>query len=104
MKPIFVLGLGLAAIDGLTSAFVAMLVLALVVIGSGAQEAPPDVSETVMFIVQKPAIRLLARISADAAPVSVLVPREGFQDERLPELEMYTRNGRVEWLNCDTCF
>jgi hypothetical protein len=103
MNAVFILGLGLAAIDGLTSAFVAMLVLALVVIGSGASDAPPDISETAVLIVQKPAIRLLASIAADSAAPSLLVPREGFQDERVPELEIYTRSGRVEWLNCDTC-
>jgi hypothetical protein len=43
MNNSFVLALGLAAIDGLTSAFVAMLILALAVIGSG---QPADVDAT----------------------------------------------------------
>jgi hypothetical protein len=103
MNPIFILGLGLAAIDGLTSAFVAMLVLAMAVIGSGAREAPPDVSETAVFIIQKPAIRLLVSIAADTARPVVRAPRTSFLEERLSELEPYTNNGSVLWVNCDTC-
>jgi hypothetical protein len=103
VNPVFILGLGLAAIDGLTSAFVAMLVLAIIVIGSGAQGTPPDVSETAVLFIKKPPIRLLVSVAPDTAKPALLVPRQGFNDEQLAMLKPYTKNGRVEWVDCDNC-
>jgi len=53
MKSSFALSLGIAAIDGLTCAFVAMLVLALVLIGSGETTQAPDWTRSGILLIQK---------------------------------------------------
>lgn len=103
MNQAFVLGLGLAAIDGLTSAFVAMLVLAIAVIGSGEGGPPPDVSETSVLFIKKPVVRLLAGFAPGSSAPVLRVPIQSFDDDRIPELEVYTKQGRVNWLDCDRC-
>lgn len=96
----FVLALGLAAIDGLTSAFVAMLILALAVIGSGEQTgAAPDVSETTVLFIQKPLVNFLVRVAPKCNVIAQRVP--GAQTSgRLTEIDLYTKAGSVTWRDC----
>jgi hypothetical protein len=96
----FALALGLAAIDGLTSAFVAMLVLALAVIGSGEQTgAAPDTSETTVLSIRKPIINFLVRVAPACNVFAQRVPG-GQIKGRLTEIESYTKAGSVEWIDC----
>jgi hypothetical protein len=96
----FALALGLAAIDGLTSAFVAMLVLALAVIGSGEQSgATADISGQTILYVRKPLINFLVRVAPTCKVFAQRVPR-GQADERLKEIESYTNGGSVRWIDC----
>jgi hypothetical protein len=83
------LALGLAAIDGLTCAFVAMLILALVLIGPGQTSAAPDVVESKSITIRitnsnqsldRVDLRLLADINVEgstAAPAAFTVESQG---------------------------
>jgi hypothetical protein len=90
----------LAAIDGLTSAFVAMLILALAVIGSGEQSgAAPDISETTVLSIRKPIVNFLVRVAPKCNVFAQRVP--GVQTAgHLAEIDSFTRAGSVTWKDC----
>jgi len=100
MSGSFILALGLAAIDGLTSAFVAMLVLALVVTGGDGGAAGPGIGKSVVVtIVKRAPVKLMVRVGAgegEAVPVYAL-DQNTFQTIKL---SARARVGRVMWRDC----
>lgn len=99
MNNSFILALGLAAIDGLTSAFVAMLILALAVIGSGQQGGSDTSTETALLNITRPRLNLLVRVSPDCGGQGALrAPIIGGKSERLEEIESFTKQGSVYWI------
>ena len=98
----FVLALGLAAIDGLTSAFVAMLILALAVIGSGQSGTPQTSQETALLSIQKSSLKFSIAVEpVCGSDRSTRVPRGSLINERLREIESHTQNGSIIWI--DSC-
>jgi hypothetical protein len=116
MKSSFALSLGIAAIDGLTCAFVAMLVLALVLIGSGETTQAPDWTSSGILLIQKMddntaatqmTMLLLVDVQAGPgkdAPSDVKLNSDGTL-QPLPHLSPAVeaaRGGRVSWAD-HTC-
>src|SRR5690242_17483153 len=116
MSYVFRLALGLAAIDGLTSAFVATLILAFAVIGSGESQSSPDMSATVVLSLKKVMsdkspmkIGLLAAIFKEpGAPMAVITHDVGGSTlSPIPTASQLTKGGSVLWFDCisdsDSC-
>ena len=102
MNNSFVLALGLAAIDGLTSAFVAMLILALSVIGSGQPAELEATSDGVSLLIRKPSIKFLVMVEpVCGGPNARRIPQNQPSTQRLREIENQTNGGTVYWI--DTC-
>lgn len=98
----FVLALGLAAIDGLTSAFVAMLILALAVIGSGQPAEVDAKSESVWLSISKPSVKFLVMVEPVCGGIKAMrVPQDQPSMQRLREVESQTQQGTVNWI--DSC-
>jgi hypothetical protein len=102
MNNSFVLALGLAAIDGLTSAFVAMLILALAVIGSGQPADVDATSESVWLSIRKPSVKFLVIVEPVCGGTRAMrIPQDQPSMQRLRELESQTKQGTVNWI--DSC-
>jgi hypothetical protein len=106
------LALGLAAIDGLTCAFVAMLILALVLIGPGETSSAPDLVESKSLTIRVTDmnqtgvgvdLRLLVDISVEGS--SQVTPAFTVESQGrmtpLRTLQSHVNgNGRVWWQDC----
>ncbi|MBX5157665.1 hypothetical protein HJB89_11075 [Rhizobium sp. NZLR8] len=96
----FVLALGLAAIDGLTSAFVAMLIMALVVAGGNGGASGKETDKALIVTIAKHApVKLMVRLAAgDGKPVPVYaLDQNTFQTI---DLSASTEGGRILWRDC----
>jgi hypothetical protein len=110
---VFRLALGLAAIDGLTSAFVATLILAFSVIGSGERSSAPDMSATTIIEFKKSSyddasmkIGLLAAIytSSNAALSISSYNRQAGGLLPISTASPLTKGGSVRWFDCTSEF
>jgi hypothetical protein len=102
MNASFILALGLAAIDGLTSAFVAMLIMALVVAGGNGGAAGQETDKALIVTVAKHApVKLMVRLAAgEGKPVPVYaLDQNTFQTIKLSTNK---DGGRILWRDCAT--
>ena len=110
MSPVFRLALGLAAVDGLASAFVATLLLAFFVIGSGDQSAAISVAASDVLVVRKSAlagsmtVQLVARLEDEQHSVNAVITPVSGQSGlvQVTEARAMTDGGAVYWSDCES--
>lgn len=108
MSSVFRLALGLAAVDGLASAFVATLMLAFFVIGSGEQSAAVDFASSEVLLIKKSIasepMRLQLLVNLRSGPDSsytVIVPTPGSTGLMpVSDTVEFAKDGGVYWYDC----
>lgn len=111
----FAMAIGLAAIDGLLCAFVAMLVVALVLIGSGESTGVPDITRSVVLQIDKrdprpgkpmtAALLLNLNVQSGSVKQRVLLAPDAAVRSRMTEVPGLRNGslepgGRVVWQDC----
>ncbi|MBK1838388.1 hypothetical protein JHL17_13290 [Azospirillum sp. YIM B02556] len=110
MSPMFRLALGLAAVDGLASAFVATLLLAFFVIGSGEQSAAIDVSASDVLLLKKSVaagpmtVQILGILSGEGSSLNAQIIPNPAHSGLLPvtDAREMTDKGLVYWFDCSS--